>query len=196
MILVISSQNKDYFLANVYAPNDDCPQFFHAFFHQIENCGVDPKIIAGNFNLVLDTYLDKQVGLLQTHQEARKVVLQFIQDNNLVDSWRELNEGKSLVKGYSLNQFLSDWTFFWCRIRWLIRCFKTDHSFPFVNVMLVDEIRGPIYWKLNCDLLKDEEYVKQLNQVIYIELAQNYSSVKLNWEMVKLSIRNFEICIS
>ena len=73
--------------------------------------------------------------------------------------------------------------------------FKTDHSIPHCVIAFNDVTRGPGYWKLNVDLLKDNNYTEQLSKIIDIELKQNYQNYKITckWEMVKLLIRNFTL---
>lgn len=57
-------------LANVYAPNNDDPDFFHVFFDHLSNFRCDEIIICGDFNLVLDIEKDKKNGIAGTHQNG------------------------------------------------------------------------------------------------------------------------------
>ena len=72
-------------LANIYAPNDDDPDFFHSFFDHLSNFKCDEVIIGGDFNLVLDIEKDKKNGIARTHQNALKVVQDAMEDLELCD---------------------------------------------------------------------------------------------------------------
>ena len=72
-------------VANIYAPNEDDPNFFHSFFDHLSSFRGEEIIIGGDFNLVLDVEKDKRGGLARTHQKASKVI------QGLTDIWRLLN---------------------------------------------------------------------------------------------------------
>ena len=57
-------------------------------------------------------------------------------------------------------------------------------SFQFVSAK-----RGPGYWKFNTQLLHDKDYLDKINNLLDIELAQEYKNNKIKWENIKLSIR-------
>ena len=38
-------------------------------------------------------------------------------------------------------------------------CILTDHSLIKLSLMMHDDEKGPGFWKFNCSLLKDEQYV-------------------------------------
>ena len=53
--------------------------------------------------------------------------------------------------------------------------------------------RGPGYWKFNISLLKDNNYKKEVKELIKIEKAKKYKDVIEKWECIKLTIRGFTI---
>ena len=61
-------------LVNVYAPNEDNPNFIKILAEHIEDIQKDEIVIGGNFNLVLDVEKDKKGGLFKTNNNARKMV--------------------------------------------------------------------------------------------------------------------------
>ena len=67
--------------------------------------------------------------------------------------------------------------------------FRTDHSIHTLYLNFTNHTRGKGYWKLNTSLLEDPVGVEQLGRVIDIELAQEYSTVGMKWELTKLAIR-------
>lgn len=46
-------------MVNIYAPNDDSPEFYVQIGNLIENVECENKIIMGDFNLYLDGDLDR-----------------------------------------------------------------------------------------------------------------------------------------
>ena len=69
-------------MANIYAPNEDDPNFFHSFFDHLSSFRSEKIIIGGDFNLVFDIEKDKRGGHSGTHQKALTVIQDF--SENLV----------------------------------------------------------------------------------------------------------------
>ena len=59
LILYVGINRKKYVLANVYAPNIGSPEFFWDFFDAVEQFHADHSIIRGDYNLAIDTRLDR-----------------------------------------------------------------------------------------------------------------------------------------
>ena len=85
------ANGKNIILVNLYAANDDNPNFFNTLFTHLLDFQCEEIIIGGDFNLVLDIEKDKSGGLARTHLNAKKVVNDFCENMNLVDAWRILN---------------------------------------------------------------------------------------------------------
>ena len=83
--------NARYLLAIVYGPNTDNLMFFSSFTEDLDAMEVDMKIIAGDFNLVLNPELDKRGDLVATHENAEEILQSYMDQNNLLDIWRECN---------------------------------------------------------------------------------------------------------
>ena len=77
LICDIVADSKCLTVANIYAPNEDDPNFFHSFFDHLSSFRGEEIIIGGDFNLVLDVKKDKRGGLARTHQKALKVIQDF-----------------------------------------------------------------------------------------------------------------------
>ena len=91
IICDIEANTKLLTLANIYAPNEDDPNFFHALFDHSFSFHYEEIIIGGDFNLVLELEKDKKGGLPKTHRNALKVVQDFSEILELSDAWRTLN---------------------------------------------------------------------------------------------------------
>ena len=83
----IVADSKRLTVANIYAPNEDDPNFFHSFFDHLSSFRGEEIIIGG----VLEVEKDKRGGLARTHQKARKVIQDFSENLGLTDIWRLLN---------------------------------------------------------------------------------------------------------
>ena len=100
-IRIIIYISKRLTVANIYAPNEDDPNFFHSFFDHLSSFGGKEIVIGGDFNLVLDVEKDKRGGLARTHQKAWKVIQDFSENLGLTEIWRLLNPE---AKGYTWRQ--------------------------------------------------------------------------------------------
>ena len=81
LILVIKYKGQHYQLVNIYASNEDDRQFFVDCSQVIEEQGIDLRIIAGDFNLVLDVEVDKSGGgggLPHTHEESTNFLRTYV----------------------------------------------------------------------------------------------------------------------
>ena len=58
IICDIVADSKRLTVANIYAPNEDDPNFFHFFFNHLSSFRGEEIIIGGDFNLVLDVKKD------------------------------------------------------------------------------------------------------------------------------------------
>ena len=91
IICDIKADGKVLTLANIYAPNEDDPNFFQSFYDQVLSFQCEDIIIGGDFNLVLDIEKDKKGGLPKTHKNALKILQEFSENLHLNDVWRTLN---------------------------------------------------------------------------------------------------------
>ena len=66
----VSTNGKCITLANVYAPNEDDPNFYISVFDQLVDFKCDEIIIGGDFNLVLDVEKDKKGGIPRSHKKS------------------------------------------------------------------------------------------------------------------------------
>lgn len=90
LIVVISINDIDFVITNIYAPNFDNPDFFANVFTKTENlCG--RKIIAGDFNTILDPKLDIKGGKGYSHLNSTKFINEYFEQNEMADIWRLQN---------------------------------------------------------------------------------------------------------
>ena len=193
-------------LVNIYAPNEDNAEFYENLFKEIGEYNIKNIALGGDFNLVLDVNIDKSGGLPTTNEKARAVVLKHMANLELIDVWRVKNpqtreytwrRRKPHMIQCRLDFFLLAQSL--CnrvRVCKIGSSFLSDHSTVHVSMKLDRVTRGPGYWKLNCSLLKDKEYVTTVKQVIN-ECETLYEETDIDevlfWETLKMNIRSATI---
>ena len=206
IICDMTTNGKQLTLVNLYAPNDDDPNFFTSVFENLADFQSDEVVIGGDYNLVLDVEKDKKGGLAKTHKKSLEVLNKFSEDLDLVDVWRVQNPESQRFTWRQRNPEIH------CRLDFFlvnnsILCsaintdivpgYKTDHSMITLQISLHNNPRGRGFWKLNTSFLKDEEYVNQIREIIAQtkdEYAQDDTVTPgLLWEMIKMKTREASI---
>ena len=204
VILDLKIHEMSFTLANVYAPNNDDPQYFNSIFGIIENMPNDNRIIGGDFNLVLDIQKDKQGGRMKTHKNAQEVILNWMEDADMVDIWRRQHINARQYTYHTTHPYD-----IWCRLDFYLVSFGliqsihkssithgylSDHSS--VRIILVTSMdpRGPGFWKLNTSVLEDAEYVAKIKEAIQNTVKDNVNADPLLlWDTIKLQCRGNSI---
>lgn len=83
--------NTSLTLVNIYAPNIDNPIFFQKVFSLIPDISQTHLIIGGDFNTVLDTYLDRSSTKRLPRNASSEFLNMFINNTNILDIWRAMN---------------------------------------------------------------------------------------------------------
>ena len=91
ILVDLKLENKTITLGNIYAPNDDNPNFFKNVLSHLLSFECEDIILGGDFNLVLDVQNDKKGGRLTTHKNSLKEVQNIINSLDLIDIWRVSN---------------------------------------------------------------------------------------------------------
>ena len=95
VICDLITNGKQLTLSNIYAPNDDNPNFFTSVFDHLADFKCEEIIIGGDFNLVLDVEKDKKGDLARTHKKCFEVINSSTENLDLIDAWRVLNPESS-----------------------------------------------------------------------------------------------------
>ena len=74
---------------NIYTPNEGNPLFYWNLFECLWDFKCKDIIIGGHFNLVMDIEKDKKGGLLETYKNSLKVIKDFSENFDLMDTWRQ-----------------------------------------------------------------------------------------------------------
>lgn len=87
-------------LVNVYGPNKDDPQFYNNIFLTLSSLRGE-IFMGGDFNCALNPKIDRNSNQNPSHNQSRKVILNFMDELGLCDAWRELNPEKREFSCYS-----------------------------------------------------------------------------------------------
>ena len=185
-ILKVEIEDKSYILTNIYAPNKDKDL-------------VDP----------LNPLLDKKGGVMTPKRAVIENIFCMQSELDLIDIWRTKNPE---TKSYTWSQNLP---MVFCRLDyWLISnslqdfvkstniipAIKTDHAA--IDLVLSDignEAKGPGFWKFNCSLLNDDNYINELNCNVpkwRVEGGNELSDKRAVWDWIKYNIRAHAISYS
>ena len=167
----------------MYLISVDSPEFFAQVAEMVNYFENDTKIIGGDFNLVLNVALDKRGGRPQTHVKCKKYVEKMMDENDLHDVWRREHPTEF---GYTWKSYKQPYIY--CRLDFflitfnlvginrgnkIIPGFKSDHNAVLLPLTLDSSKRGPGFWKLNCSLLEDEQYIIKITKCINECILEN-----------------------
>ena len=70
----VTAQQQRFTLINIYGPNSDSRSFFKRIIQHLEEIGNSHYIICGDFNLVLDPYIDCSKDLGQFPIQSAQIL--------------------------------------------------------------------------------------------------------------------------
>ena len=192
----------DIMLANVYAPNYDSPAFFLNLMPLVGEAGNTIKIIGGDFNLVLNQAVD-QKGTVNTHKKAAELINQVMRQDELLDIWRFRHPDKFAFTWKRLNPsqiferldfiLVSEVLQSMVVSTDIIPSFKSDHSIPWFSISENESKRDPVFWKLNCSFLGEQEFKDGITKVVREVKAMHFDNPCSKWEMIKLDIQGYSL---
>jgi exonuclease III len=195
----------DMTLMNIYAPTADKTteqqEFLQFLLPYIEQNN-DSLVWGGDFNTHLksedkhgkEVKITKFATTLQNimHELSLIDIWRVTHEDTLRFTWR--NKMKTGLQQSRLDFFLLSESLIYkvnkCEIKYAI---YSDHSPVLLELDNPNmSKRGRGYWKFNCSLLRDEEYVKRIQKVISEEEENNKNIVDkgLKWDLIKMLIRS------
>ena len=188
----------------IYAPNNDDSEFFIDVIQKIESIPNDHRIIGGDFNLVLDLDADKYGGLRTTHLKSQCAIKSYMEETDLVDMWRQQHPNEKKFTWIRRNPNIM-----FCRLDFFLVSFgltqkienssigasyRSDHSPVLMTLLPFNNERGKGFWKLNCSLLSDINYVRKIKDTIKQTADINKeANPNILWDVLKMSIRGESI---
>ena len=200
IILYTTFKGHKVAMANIYAPNEDSPEFFRKLFERLNNFqAADFILMAGDMNLAIDSQIDRQ-GTNINNDRARDRLCLELESLNMVDTWRYLKED---INGFTWRRnnprafsrldyfFVTEHALQYVEDIQIIPGFRTDHSIVSIIWNIDHTKRGPGYWKFNTSLLRDGDYIEKIKNCIKVELDNSRDmTVKTRWEMLKIVLRS------
>ena len=193
-------------LVNIYAPNNDDPDFLLEVFAEMDKFDNSSLIIGGDFNAVIGP-LDYQ-GTRQQHSNSKvsDMLSVIIDEYNLVDVWRHYHPTlRQYTRHQKTPRVLSRLDYILVSSNFLNNCVKSkilpgiqsDHSVVFIQFNDNQPLRGRGYWKLNCSYLHhDTDFVNLIKDRIK-EFKQIHKDSECNpntlWDSLKCTITGISI---
>lgn len=196
LILEVELLGLEIILATLYAPNKDSPEFFLEFFKQIETLTNKNVLLAGDFNLVINSTKDRAGTSEYNQPRSLQIVQRYMEKLELVDIWRARNENKTQYSWHrnGTNQY-SRIDFFLVASSLAPKVTKSnisasvysDHSIVNLGLNPVNIARGKGFWKFNAQLLNDSVHNQKVENAARAALHQfQDENPALQWEMIKM----------
>lgn len=205
MAVEITFEEKNILFVNVHAPNEEKEK--REYFNMVKRFLRNYKdiIMLGDFNTVFSKQ-DMADGMVFKSDTGRKELKSLMEENNMIDVWRERNEKK---REFSRRQIVGN---FMCQTRIdMVLCTRniegfieklsyeetslSDHKPFFVQLDWDTGKRGPGVWVLNTNILKDEHYVLTIKKMIEEEKESRMyvEDKRIWWENVKFLVKKITI---
>ena len=195
LILDVTLLGKRLTLCNLYGPSEgDRPQFFENVFNIIKQTGNEEKIIAGDFNLVMNPLLDlKNYKNYNKKPNSKRILNNFISELDLIDIYREIYPEK---KTYTWRRFNSNQQgrldFFLITDTLISEIngvnnfsgYRSDHTLVNLQLRKGHREKSRQFWKFNNSLLKDKVYVEEIKKLIN-NVKKQYSLLVYNHENIE-----------
>ena len=200
--IVYDEQGESFILLNIYAPNNDDPEYFLEVFRMIEN-HQGHRIIVGDYNLVLNSQYDRSEGSTEKHEKSVEILQSYIDETLLTDIWRDRNVDKKMYTfmrkapgsrkliGSCLDFFLIDTDMSaWVENIKIFPRYKTDHCAVRIDINVFNSVRGRNYWKFYNRVLHEIEFIELIKKELDLlikqkNIAQDPQQV---WEAAKICI--------
>ncbi|PIK62472.1 pol-like protein [Apostichopus japonicus] len=202
--LSITVDGQSFTVFNIYAPNtpSERKQFLEDISGKLRNVP-EPIILAGDFNTVLNTYVDKYPST-PNPDSSRKSLKLIMSEYELVDIWRERHPSliqftrtasnhktASRIDRFLLNKQL---------VRYVKSCSisrypDSDHDMVELKLDFTLFPRGPGVWIFNNSILEDTSFCSEIRDLIEREKQKTcYDNNFLQWyDVLKDSLKRTAI---
>lgn len=188
---------KNVVISNLYAPNEDRPEFFVEVFRHLRNATSPEWIVGGDFNLTLCSFLDRRSTAKNViSKKASETLKEFMNQHFLIDIWREQHPNLRRYTWHGRINLASRIDFVLISASLLSKVIRSDvlattisdHSALFLEIDLIEEKRGRGFWKFNESHLKNKDFIhmiqKSIDEVV-IKNSHERLDPLMNWEMIK-----------
>lgn len=174
IIIEICIDNFTYLFCNIYSPNEDKPEFFVKVAEAIETFDNRNIIWGGDFNLVLDTVLDRYQSTHNNHKSL-EIVKAYMNEASLNDVWRIKNPDKKIYSWFRRRPFAMSRIDLFLISNSIMNLVSecelsvtpmSDHSLLTLTLRTTLQSRGPGLWQFNVSHLSNLQFLKELNQTV------------------------------
>ena len=197
ILIDVCMNEKKLCLVNIYAQNEDNPDFFVKVIDRISEMQSADIIMGGDFNLVIKEHEDSY-NRKTNNKNALNILNGFLDEALMIDVWRQRNPESFQFTYYKkkphemyarLDYIFVNYALVNCVQKTaIVPSYKRDHSAVKVKLELDPGWkRGPGFWKLNTALIQDLEMVNKINMEIEdIKIkTRNYEDKGYRWECIK-----------
>ena len=204
LIMSINMNGSPVILANIYAPNNDNPQFYLDVFAHLDKFDQSCLIVGGDLNLVLGDLDYSGSRSCHSNVNAREIVNSLMEEFNLIDVWRHYHP---TLRQYTRHQhnpkvlsrldyiLISENLMGGCLKSKIIPGVNSDHSVVQLTFNIDKNPRGRGYWKLNVSYLqRDADFIKFIKDKI-VDFKANHQNVNCSpniiWDAFKCTITGY-----
>jgi len=206
ILLNMEINDEPYTLINLYAPNTEkerkqlfkkVDKWLNVYAEMKEKC-----IISGDFNYTPNPGLDRKLHPenRQNVDSSKLLYDKLVNSYSLTDIWRLKHKN---IKQYTCrSQSRIDLILCSDSIVPMVKEIQirkpyvfSDHNNVYMSLDISVQPQGPGYWKLNCSMLKDQNYVTGVKNIIN-KIKEQYKpddAKQVIWEMCKLEIKEYSM---
>ena len=186
-------------IVNVYAPNEDRPEFFAEMFDSLQQTTDDYYVVAGDLNVILNPKLDKRGGK-SIMTKSSKLICDVMDESDWIDVWRHKHENKFQFT-WKRNKplLMSRLDYFLVPLgtaQIVSKCEiliaeVSDHCPVILELQSDFVLRGPGYWKLNIQHIQQKECVDSVNETF--DIAENKFKTQnptSKWESTQYDVKD------
>ena len=207
VIIDLTIDSYRFCLVNLYAPNEDSPEFFTNLSVELENfvdCN-ENLIITGDFNTVQNPLVDRHSTNRSYHTKALECISELKCKYDLHDIWRFRNPKdirytwRRRLQASRIDYFLVSFSL----INRVNKCiigdrFRSDHNLIALSFITAEFPRGKGFWKFNTSLLEDKLFHKKTVEIMKEFFSNNCGTANPHsvWEAAKGFFRGHSIKFS
>lgn len=196
LILLANLAGQNIILGNLYAPNIEDPEFFLQLKKIILDFGNFPMILGGDYNQVLDVFLDRSGQGIIRPSRTQEAIKSLCKDTGLHDVWRLLNTDARDYTFFShrhsvysrIDYFLISHALIentgTCNIGTIA---MTDHAPIDLTVALGEAQERSKGWRMNTSVLQNENMCANLKSHIktFFEINNGTANQITVWDTFK-----------
>lgn len=194
-------------LLNLYAPNEDCPQFFKNIASLIAEKSEGMILVGGDFNCTLKAAVDRLPAHNGPKSKKSCSLNTMIKELGLVDVWRQLHPREKDFTFYShvhrshsrIDMFLMPRTDLYRARQCSIEAITISDHAPVCLELRMNPNNHFKYWRANVSILNNETTRQDLQKSLseYIQFNDNNEvSPSILWESAKSYLRGNIIAVS